>query len=258
MVPNRRLLILSCSQRKRSDQGLVPAVERYDGPTFRVLRRFLQERPNEVERLHVFVFSASYGLIPSAHPIADYNEMMTRRRAAELHDEALDTLANLFCNNDYSSLCLAMSKAYLAALEGWPTLVPSDITVTVTDGPQGIKLSQLKRWLWGDIADSPGSKQREVRPCGVARLRGVELRLTPAQVLERARVVLAEDGTGADRFREWYVEVDSRCVAPKWLVSKLAGLPVNTFTTGEARRVLYQLGLHVQQVTETVNDHQSA
>lgn len=253
-----RLLILSCSRRKRSAPDLLPAIERYDGPTFRVLRRFLRKRPNETGRLRVFVLSAAYGLISSAHPITDYNEMMTRRRATELHDEVLDTLANLLCNNDYSGLCLAMSKAYLAALEGWPTLVPSDVVVTVTDGPQGMKLAQLKRWLWGDIADGPGSKQREARPCGVACLRGVELRLMPAQVLKKAQAALVEDGTGADRFREWYVEVDGRCVAPKWLVSKLAGLPVNTFTTGEARRVLYQLGLHVRQVTETVNDHQSA
>jgi len=246
-----RLLILSCSRRKRLDSDPLPAIERYDGPAFRVLCRFLQERSNEIERLHVFVLSAAYGLISSAHPIADYNEMMTRQRAAELHDEVLDTLANLLRNNDYSSLCLAVSKAYLAALEGWPTLVPSDITVTVTDGPQGIKLSQLKRWLWRDVADSPGSKQREARPRGVVRLRGVELRLTPAQVLEKAQAALVEDRTGADRFREWYVEVDDQRVASKWLVSVLTGLPVSAFTTGEARRVLERLGVQVRRIMET-------
>jgi hypothetical protein len=128
----------------------------------------------------------------------------------------------------------------------------------VTDGPQGMKLSQLKRWLWGDVADSPRSKHQEPRTRGMARLRGVELRLTPAQVLERARSVLVENGTRADRFREWYVEVDGQRVAPKWLVSKLTGLPVNAFTTGEARLVLYQLGLEVRRVTETANDHQGA
>jgi len=32
-----RLLILSCSQRKRPDSGLLPAIERYDGPVFRVV-----------------------------------------------------------------------------------------------------------------------------------------------------------------------------------------------------------------------------
>jgi|SRR5215210_261396 len=37
------MLILACSQRKRLDKKLLPAVERYDGAAFRVLRRFLRE-----------------------------------------------------------------------------------------------------------------------------------------------------------------------------------------------------------------------
>ena len=39
------MLILACSRRKRPDEGLLPAIERYDGPTFCVLRRFLREVP---------------------------------------------------------------------------------------------------------------------------------------------------------------------------------------------------------------------
>ena len=31
----KRLLIMACSQRKRSESGLLPAIERYDGPAFR-------------------------------------------------------------------------------------------------------------------------------------------------------------------------------------------------------------------------------
>ena len=37
-VSGRLLLIMSCSQRKRPDLGLLPAIERYDGGHFRVLR----------------------------------------------------------------------------------------------------------------------------------------------------------------------------------------------------------------------------
>jgi hypothetical protein len=39
------MLILACSRRKRPDEGLLPAIERYDGPAFRVLRHFLREMP---------------------------------------------------------------------------------------------------------------------------------------------------------------------------------------------------------------------
>ncbi len=256
MVSDRRLLILSCSQRKRSAPGLLPATERYDGPAFRVLRRFLREHPDRTG-LDVFVLSAAYGLIPAEYPIAEYDQVMTPQRAAELHNEMLAVFANLI-RTGYTGLCLSMSTKYLIALEGWSGLIPLGVSVMVADGPQGVKLAQLKGWLWGETAKEPERKLKAIEPRGIARLRGVELRLMPAQVFEQARAALAEDGTGANCFREWYVEVDGQRVAPKWLVRVLTGLPVSAFTTGEARRVLYQLGLHVRQVTETVNDHQGA
>ncbi len=249
MVSDSRLLILSCSQRKRREPDLLPAIERYDGPAFRVLRRFLRERPNGAEHLHVRILSADYGLISSEHPTVHYDQIMTRQRAAELHDEVLDTLANLLCNNDYSSLCLAMSKAYLAALEGWPALVPQGVQVALTDGPQGVKLAKLKRWLWRDVVqDDVKDKQRGVEPRGHARIRGVEVTMTPEQVLDTARKALAESRDMSDRYYSWYVQVDDRRVAPKWLVSQLTGLPVSAFVTNEARRLLTQLGIKVMHV----------
>ncbi len=33
----RRMLILACSRRKRPDEGLLPAIERYDELAFRVV-----------------------------------------------------------------------------------------------------------------------------------------------------------------------------------------------------------------------------
>lgn len=57
--PGDRLLILSCSRRKRLDTDLLPAIERYDGPAFRVLRRFLRERPFEAP--DVLILSAEHG-----------------------------------------------------------------------------------------------------------------------------------------------------------------------------------------------------
>ena len=38
------LLIVACSQRKQFDAGLLSAIERYDGPTFQVLRKWQRDR----------------------------------------------------------------------------------------------------------------------------------------------------------------------------------------------------------------------
>jgi hypothetical protein len=250
MASGHRLLILSCSKRKCPSLGLLPAIERYDGMAFRVLRRFLREQPDRAKQLEVFILSAAYGLIGAEYSIPDYDQVMTPQRATELREEVIGTFADLLSNNNYGSVCLAMSKLYLATLEDWPAFMPADTVVTVTDGPQGVKLAQLKRWVWGDLLDDPKRKHRETRSRGIARLRGVELKMTPAQVLERARTALAEDETGAEGFRDWFVEVDGRRVAPKWLVTVLTGLPVSAFTTGEARRVLHCLGIQLLKASE--------
>src|SRR5919199_6232989 len=79
--PSRRLLILACSRCKRPDRGLLLAVERYDGPAFRVLRRFLREGQSEAP--DVRVLSAEHGLISHDLPIANYDKIMTSSRAHE-------------------------------------------------------------------------------------------------------------------------------------------------------------------------------
>jgi hypothetical protein len=226
----------------------LPAIERYDGPAFWVLRRFLREQPDRAKQLEVFILSAAYGLIPAEYPIPDYNQVMTSERAAELHGEVADTLSSLLLNKKHGSVCLAMSKTYLAALEGWTAAVPRGIEVTLTDGPQGVKLAKLKRWLWGNGYDDVTDKQREANPRGYARIRGVEVKMAPEQVLDVARHALAEDRGESHRYYSWCVQVDDRRVAPKWLVSQLTGLPVSAFVTREARRFLKQLGIKVMHV----------
>ncbi len=142
----RRLLILSCSERKHTSKELLPAIERYNGPVFFLLRRFLRDCPDKAESLDVYILSAAYGLIPASHPIAPYDQKMIKYRASELQPHVLATFGELMQNN-YTSLCLVMGKAYLAALEGWRELVPTNLALMVAKGPMGVKQAQLKNWL---------------------------------------------------------------------------------------------------------------
>lgn len=47
MASGKRLVVLSCSATKRDDTGLLPALERYNGPMYQVLRTFLREKIRE-------------------------------------------------------------------------------------------------------------------------------------------------------------------------------------------------------------------
>ena len=58
------LLIISCSQRKVETSEPLPALERYDGPTYRTLRKAMHEG-RIPKNLDVLIISAKYGLIGS-------------------------------------------------------------------------------------------------------------------------------------------------------------------------------------------------
>lgn len=78
----QRLLILACSQRKRPEASPLPAIERYDGPAFRVLRRYC--RLIQDSGLIVYVVSAEFGLISAEKTIPTYDRRMTSERAEDL------------------------------------------------------------------------------------------------------------------------------------------------------------------------------
>ena len=248
-MTQKRLLILSCSQRKRPAPGMMPAIERYDGPQFQVLRKYLREKTDGGEDLDIWILSAAHGLISSEQDILDYDQSITSQRVLELQKAVLSKFADLM-DNAYVKICISLSKRYLKVFENWSALVPSLASVTVISGAQGVRLTQLRNWLWEKEFEIRKLKQTLIEPRGVARLRGVKLQITTAEVLERALIALAEDGHNAKNFRNWYVEINDQRIAPKWLVSSLTGLPVRDFTAGEARQVLYQLGVVVYKISE--------
>lgn len=73
----RYLLIIACSGRKRTDSGLLPAIARYDGGHFRVLRKARTDGYLS-NYLDVLILSAKYGLIEACKPIANYEQRMNR------------------------------------------------------------------------------------------------------------------------------------------------------------------------------------
>jgi hypothetical protein len=246
-VPSgRRLLILSCSQRKRQDEEPLPAVERYDGPTFRVLRRFLREKTSAAP--DILVLSAEFGLISSAMTIPDYDQRMTKRRAQEIKPLVVASLKRTLSTQTYGEALVLVGADYLEALGDCRNLFSRRTHVRFGKGPMGKKLSILRDWLYGGYPPPRTCSVRESRPRGRARLRGIEVALTAEQVLDLARRALPEDGNGSSSYRSWYVPVDNRRVAPKWLVSRLTGLPVGAFQAREARNFLLRLGVEVQGV----------
>jgi hypothetical protein len=140
-----RLLILSCSQRKAASRGRVPALDRYDGPAFRILRKFLREAA--ADDPIVLILSAKYGLIDSAKRIPDYDCRMSMSRAKELRPAVLEGLSRVLRSRHWGAIGLCLGKVYRAALEGMEPLLPEDAHVEILGGGQGQRLANLRRWL---------------------------------------------------------------------------------------------------------------
>jgi uncharacterized protein DUF6884 len=243
MSPNlRSLLIVSCSQRKRSDPDFLPALERYDGPIFRVLRRYLKEQ--SLASLDIFILSAKFGLISANQPIPNYDQRITLLRVQELQADVITKLRDILSSKSYQEIYICMGKDYYRALDGYNSLVSSDMSIKVAAGSPGKKLAQLHFWLYGKSSPKH-SKSQLVTIKGKSCIRGIEIVMTPTQVLDIARCALAQGQGDPTNYQSWYVLVDDERVAPKWLVSRLTGLPVSTFQSREARNVLQHLGIGV-------------
>ncbi len=245
-----RLLIMSCGQRKKLDAGPLPALDRYDGPAFRVLRRYFAT--HATTPLDVYILSAKFGLIPADRPIPNYDQRLTPQHAAELQPAVRDTLAWILARRKYERIYLAVGRDYAQVLDDYVALVPKSVLVMVAHGSQGKRLAQLHDWLYGPAEPvvprtPPGETHRADQHQRKPQLKGVEIALTADQALARARQALADDSHGCDWFHSWYVVLDGRRIAPKWLVSQLTGLPAGAFTTHEALRTLAQLGIAVHR-----------
>lgn len=237
----RHLLILACSQRKRLDTESLPAIERYDGPTFRLLRRFLRKQPSAP--LEIYILSAKFGLIPSDYLIPNYDQRMTKMRSRQLQPEVIAKFENILNAKSYQQLCICLGRDYFLALDKYDMLIKSGLAVRIATGSLGKKLATLHDWLYGKPPELASGKAIDLQ--GKACLKGIEVVLTAAEVLDVARQALVEGKGNPASYQSWYVLVGDRRVSPKWVVSLLTGLPVSDFHSSAARRMLQQLGVEI-------------
>jgi hypothetical protein len=145
-----RLLILSCSATKRTETVLLPALTRYDGPSFRVLRKALRELAQDACP-KVAILSAEFGLIAGDTPIPWYDRRMDATRAAALAPLVQRELQALLAEPP-TDVFVHLGSDYLPALGSIPL---GSWRISYAQGGIGERLGQLRRWLYAP-------QQREV------------------------------------------------------------------------------------------------
>lgn len=159
----KQLLILGCSKVKRKATGLLPAIDRYDGSPYRVLRKFLRSHrwPGD---LSVAVLSAKYGLVGGFTGIENYDERMTPDKAAALSSRCHRLLHEW--SKSHRSIHFSLGRDYLPAVKS-ALDNGLDSEMEVFEGSIGMKLNQIKGLLsktisWGKHKaelPEPGSGQ---------------------------------------------------------------------------------------------------
>lgn len=138
------LLILGCSAAKRRDDGLLPAIERYNGTLVKVVRRAMRERPDP--DLRIWFISAAFGAIAASEPIPWYDQQMTPVHAQRLRAEVHATLALQFVG--VQRCFLALGRVYKLAL--FPIYLERAWGVAAVEtayGGIGQQAYQLHQWL---------------------------------------------------------------------------------------------------------------
>jgi len=143
----RYLLVLGCSQRKRPDAGRLPALERYDGVNYRVLRKLERER-GLPGNLDIVILSAKYGLIAGSTGIEDYDLRLTPDRAAALSSIVAQRLDEQVCSANYLQIFINLGKDYMPALAGCISLSRAELQLIYARGGIGEKMAQMKEWLY--------------------------------------------------------------------------------------------------------------
>lgn len=147
-VRPRSLLILPCSKTKINSNAEIEAINLYDGPFFKLLRK--QFRENKMGNIDVNIISAKYGLINSHSKIHTYDHKMNQKRAKELNQKIVSDFSKIINNgHHYQNLFVNLGKKYLVAFEGYEATIPKNkhLSIIVAEGKIGQRMKLMKDWI---------------------------------------------------------------------------------------------------------------
>jgi len=244
--PMNRIVITACSQSKKASEDLIPAIQRYDGPSFRLLRKYINKGPDDLD---IFILSAKFGLLTYQTEIPFYDQTLNKKRVEDLSILALDQARELiYCKHRNREIFVNLGKTYLEAFQPALNQIADLNSLTVASGSSGRRLSELHDWLYGeesrlltDIANTTVDKGAWFKG-KLIHLNESDLRLILRRGIANGEQDLIKN------FQSWFVFVDGVKVSPKWLVSKVTGFPVGKFHSDEARKLIGKLGIEVHRV----------
>ncbi|WP_220199788.1 DUF6884 domain-containing protein [Ktedonospora formicarum] len=144
----KRLMLISCSGSKNPSLGLLPAIERYTGGVYSIIKKARREGYWQRE-IDILIVSAKYGLIAEDDLIEIYDQKMDKVRALELRGEVSQRLDDVLKRKNYSLIFMNMGSTYLMSIGDSFEVDRARRTGIIREAKGGIgkKLSQTKVWI---------------------------------------------------------------------------------------------------------------
>jgi len=140
------LMIISCSDSKDPRPGKLPAIERYTGAWYQVIKKLKRKR-RLPDNLDILIISARYGLINSDTEIENYDQTMDFSRARALRGSIISKMKKIFSESRYESILINLGSTYMEAISGLERITPLEIKVKILKGTIGIRKRDLRNWI---------------------------------------------------------------------------------------------------------------
>ncbi len=138
----QRLLIQGCSEAKlATPKAPIWAIDRYDGPFFRVIRKWSRETDDG--NTQILILSGKFGLIDSKTRIPYYDLRLTQDVAKAMCEAVMRQYRALARGRAYESAFVNVGRDYHPALAKISELRNAEFA----SGGIGMRAKQLKLWL---------------------------------------------------------------------------------------------------------------
>ncbi|WP_298682383.1 peroxide stress protein YaaA [uncultured Methanomethylovorans sp.] len=141
-----KLMILPCSKRKMDAQYKIPAIDRYEGQYFRIIKKYISDFSNN-DGFDVAILSAKYGLLQPMDEIHDYDLKMNDSIAASLNESIIEKLASMNKEKQYKEVAINLGKSYFKAIDGYDDIFGKNTELTIFEGKIGERQQQMINWL---------------------------------------------------------------------------------------------------------------
>lgn len=151
----RRLLVLSESFRRTRTPDPVPALERYSGVFFEVLKKAMRETPKKTQDLDIIVLTgrgelfSSNDRVPYHPPVGGRFSSPRKNVDVSKANDVQSKLRNLIENRQYSEVFVNAGAAYRLLLGAFDMGLKAKVIYAKGYG-LGPKAGEMKRWILGE------------------------------------------------------------------------------------------------------------